>query len=286
MHLIPTLSKKRVPLAASVLLLCLVFSSFFTSRVMSMGMFPPQSFGSDPNLMPNGQANAWGAVPSKENRDYKFDNEVSESTKADRSRLSTFEFLERHGLRQIAEQLGEFIRLFDTSTHFLDHIEIDLLNSMISTFRDTFIDTVEESRRSMDKVSGSISLSAMREFLHRHEVNFQASLQAEPYFRKWASLLSQSHIVFDSLARVYQLCIEGGMPISWWMVQMVAPLASNIPDNLLDEAAFSEVLKLPVTLQSQLHDVLETVFTSGYGPVIKIAMQTLSNMAYPHGDEL
>jgi len=218
--------------------------------------------------------------------DYGFDFEVSEDALADRGRLSTYEFLERHGLPQIAEHLGEFIRRFDTSTHFLDHLEIQMLNSILSAFRDTFVQAVDEARRSMDTSSGPISLAMMREFFRKQESLFSARLQSLPFYRKWASLLSQTHVIFESLSQLYQLCIESGMPLSWWMLQMISPVLSNMPDDLLDDATFSELIKLPVTLQSKLHDVLEEAFTSGYGPMLKIAIQTVANLVGKRHDDL
>ena len=222
--------------------------------------------------------------------DYEFDFEVSESAKNDRNRLSTYEFLETHGLRQIADQLSQFISIFDSSTHFFDQIndtsEFEILNHIISIFRDSFVATVDEAKRSSEAKGGSISLSSMRDFISRHEMIFNERLQMDPRFKKWSKIISQTHIVFDAFKQLYQLCIENGMPLPWWMLQLIGPLCSNIPDRLLDHQSFEEVLRLPSMIQSSLHSVLEEAFTSGYGPMLKIAIQALANWAAGRHDEL
>jgi hypothetical protein len=222
--------------------------------------------------------------------DFKFDYEVSAAAKQDRSRMSTSEFLEAHGLRDIAEKLSQFISIFDSSTHFFDQLndsdEFEILNVLISYFRDSFVDTVDEAKRSAEAKGGSMSLSSMRDFFNRQEMIFNEKMRQDPRFRKWAKVIPQTHHVFDSLVKLYQLCIENGIPMPWWMLQMVGPLCANIPDRLLDHDQFEEFLKVPSTMQASLHELLEQAFTSGFGPMLKIGIQALANWAVARRDEL
>ena len=219
--------------------------------------------------------------------DYEFDYEVSESVKEDRAKLSTHEFLEKHGLHQIASQLSQFISIFDSATNFFDQENVvDMLNLCLSIFRDSFVETVEEARRSMDAKAGPISFSSMRDFLSRQEMLFNEQLQRVPSGRQWSKLLPQTHIVFESLKQTYKLCIDSGMPLSWWMMHVIGPLAQNIPDHLFDENSLGEFISVPGYLQQMLHSTLEDVFTSGFGPMVKIAIQALADFALKRHDEL
>jgi len=223
-----------------------------------------------------------------------FDFDLDPSLQEDHVKLTSHEFLEKHGLGQIAHHFSQFIGIFDTSTHLFSKLDDDeqfgVLNRVIESFRDAYIKTVGDVSASPNRPS-NYNISAMKDFFSRHEMNFNRLLQQDQNIldSEWAQFLGHTHYVFDSLKDLYQLALANGLPglpLNSFILDLSATMMRAVPDDLFNRHTFSDLLQMPVQLQSTLHDILESALTSDYGPMIKMAAQVASNYAMQRRDEL
>jgi hypothetical protein len=276
-HIHPTLSLKKLCLFMTLLLCVLLVESAANN--------------------PWPQQNRQGGGVMHEDAMYgndHFDVDLDHSLQEDHVKLTSHEFLEKHGLGQIAHHFSQFISIFDTSTHLFSKLDDDeqfgVLNRVIEAFRDAYIKTVGDVSASPNR-PGTYNISAMKDFFSRHEMNFNRLLQQDQNIldSEWAQFLGQTHYVFDSLKELYQLALANGLPglpLNSFMLDLSATMMRAVPDDLFNRNTFSEVLQMPGQLQSTLHDILESALTSDYGPMIKMAAQVAANYAMQRRDEL
>lgn len=306
---LPVASTKRLVLMLATLLLTLVVS------VQSLGSFYRPAYDQDPVNMdyqmlqqqqqhggPSFQADGKGfpmdfqmeqrghSASSLQLHDSSDDLMEDED---DFERMTTHQFLERHGLGLVAKQLSKFITLFDTSTHLFsklnDDEQFNVLNRVLNTFLKSYVLTVQDLSNSKDAlVGGEISFSAMKDFIVRQESHFNGMLKSDPKIlqSEWSQFLVHTHVLFDSFKDIYQSSLDNGLPLRWWMLKMTGPLVDSVPTNLLDRSTFASLLSAPAELQHNIHQMLESVLTSQYGPMIKMAAQFASTYMYDRRDEL
>jgi len=200
-----------------------------------------------------------------------------------RDAVSTHDLLERHGLSLIALKFEKFIGIFDDGTDFFKKLnsddKFDILNDVIRSFKRSFLMVINEFSSAKPAPSGSLSLAQASDFLVRQEVHFKSMLVANPKIVKdeWNHFLGMTHMIFNSLKKLYSLALESHLAPEWWMLEMASPMINNIPDDLFDRETFKDLLDVPTGIRNTIHDVLESALTSDYGPILKIGAQLAAN---------
>jgi len=201
----------------------------------------------------------------------------------------TRELLENQGLDEVADKLSDVITLFDSiilfSTKLNQEEHIDLLNFIISAMKKSIVKSIDEALRT--NPSGVVDYVAMVGLMGTAKKHFYNMVNPHVANTDWNQLVIYISAVFDNIPDYYHTLVENvqqgemgwmGLPLNWTMLKIASPMISLVPEGIVKREYFGDVPNISSAIHSSLHQVLETAFSSEYGPMIKVGVQMAANM--------